>query len=339
VRERGGTATSATAKSAKAKSATANLRDCRVVRQLRCLAVAPLAVALLAVAPLAAQDPSLRYGVTKSKDTVTVGERFEIRVRVRAPADADVRFPDNPDTAGTVQGRDPRTIDVADTVQFLDLTAVYHVSAWDVGRQLVRIDDVVVTWGNVEKHVPIDGVEVFVRTVLPADSTLRVPKPARPIFETRPFPWWLLALLLAAIATALGVWWWMRRRRRPAIVIPIDPYVRAIRELNRIEAMGLVGAGERTRFVALVVEVLRDYLAARYSDASLALTSRELVLMLRKQSAVPNEQLSRVLHEADLAKFAAFSLSEERARNLAREVRTIIEHEHRASQPPAQVAA
>src|SRR6185503_3283447 len=71
-------------------------------------------------------SPSLRYGVTKSKDTVTVGEAFEIRVRVRAPSDAEIRFPDNPDTAGTVQGRDPRTIDVADTVQYLDLTAVYH---------------------------------------------------------------------------------------------------------------------------------------------------------------------------------------------------------------------
>lgn len=283
--------------------------------------------------------PSVRYGVTKSKDTVTVGERFEIRVRVRAPTDADIRFPDNPDTAGTVQGRDPRTIEVTDTVQFLDLTAVYHVAAWDVGRQPVRMDDVVVIWGSVEKRVPIDSVSVFVRTVLPADSALRVPKPSRPLFETRPFPWWLLALLLAAIATALGVWWWMRRRRRPKVVIPIDPYVRAIRELNRIEAMGLVDAGERTRFVALAVEVLRDYLAARYPDAYLALTSRELVTAMRKHPTVPNEQLSRVLHEADLAKFAAFSLSEDRARNLAREVRALIEHEHRASQPPAQAAA
>ena len=178
--------------------------------------------------------PSVRYGVTKSKDTVTVGEPFEIRVRVRAPADAEIRFPDNPDTAGTVQGRDPRTIEVSDTVQSLDLTAVYHVAAWDVGRQPVRIEDVVVTWGAVERRVPLDSVEVFVQTVLPADSTLRVPKPPRPIFEARPFPWWLLALLAAAIATALGVWWWMRRRRRPKPKSVVDPYVRPIRELNRI---------------------------------------------------------------------------------------------------------
>src|SRR6185503_15762846 len=140
-----------------------------------------LLLSALAASPVAgafaqADTPSLRYGVTKSKDTVTVGEAFEIRVRVRAPTDAEIRFPDNPDTTGTVQGRDPRTIEVSDTVQFLDLTAVYHVAAWDVGQQPVRFTDVIVVWGATEKRVPVDGVDVFVRSVLPADSTLRVPK-------------------------------------------------------------------------------------------------------------------------------------------------------------------
>jgi hypothetical protein len=303
----------------------------------------PLLVALLLSAGTAVtgQAPSVRYGVTKSKDTVTVGEPFEIRVRVRVPADAQVHFPENPDTAGTVQGRDPRTIEVADTLQSLDLTAIYHVAAWDIGRQPVRLDDVVVTWQGADKHVPIEPIQVFVRSVLPADSTLRVPKPARPLFETRPFPWWILALIAAALAIGLGVWWWIRRRRRPKPPVIIDPYARANREFNRIEAMGLVDAGERTRFVALVVEVLRDYLAARHADATLALTSRELVAVMRKHPAIPIEQLARVLHEADLAKFAAWSLTEERARNLSREARAIVEQEHRASQPapPVQAAA
>lgn len=286
-----------------------------------------------------ADVPSLRYGIVKSKDTVTVGEPFEIRVRVRAPSDAEIRFPDNPDTSGTVQGRDPRTIEVSDTVQFLDLTAIYHVAAWDVGRQPVRLDDAVVTWGGSEKRVPLDSIEVFVRSILPADSTLRVPKPPRPIFEAKPFPWWLLALLAAAVAIGLGIWWWMRRRGRPPAPVIVDPYQRALRELTRIEGMGLVAAGERTRYAALVVEVLRDYLAARFADASLALTSRELVSILRKHPTVSLDLISRVLHEADLAKFAAFSLPEDRARNLARDARKIIEQEHQASQPAPEKKA
>jgi hypothetical protein len=294
------------------------------------------AIAVLVPMALSAQDP-IRAGASVSKDTVTVGEAFEVRLRVRAPAGAEIRFPENPDTAGTVQSRDPRTIVTTDSTQALDQTAIYRMSAWDVGRQPIQLGEVVVLWSDAssagERSVPVANLTVFVRTVLPADSTLRVPKPARPLWEITPFPWWILAAILAAIATGIAIWWWMRRRRRAAPVVIVDPYVRAQKEFTRLEAMGLVDAGERTRFVALAVEVLRDYLAARYAEAELSLTSRELVTALRRSPAIPNEQLSRVLHEADLAKFARWSLTEERARNLAREAKNIVEHEHRASQP------
>lgn len=272
-----------------------------------------------------------------SRDTVTVGEPFELRVRVRAPAGSRITFPDNPDSTGTVQARDPRTVVTTDSVDAVDQTATYRLAAWDVGLQPVRLGNVSVASESAatsERPVTLARTQVFVRSVLPADSALRVPKPARPLWELRAFPWWLLALLLAAIAIGLGIWWWMRRRRRPRPVVVIDPYVRAQKEFTRLEAMGLLDAGERTRYVALAIEVLRDYLAARYPGATLAHTSRELVAALRRERHVPAEQLARVLHEADLAKFAAFSLSEERARHLARDARGIVEHEHKASQAP-----
>ena len=299
----------------------------------------------LAVHPLAAQQQPARNaisaGVTMSKDTVTVGEPFEVRVRVRAPSDAQISFPDNPDTSGTVQARDPRVVITTDSVDFIDQTAIYRLAAWDVGTQPVRIGNITVTssLANNRGNRPIDvaSVQVFVRSVLPADSALRVPKPARPIWETKAFPWWILAVIAAIIALGLLIWWWLRRRRRPKPAIVIDPYVRAQKEFTRLEKMGLVDAGERTRFVALVVEVLRDYVAARFPDGSLALTSRELVAVTRRHPTVPLEQLSRVLHEADLAKFAAFALTEDRARALARDARKIVEHEHAASQPAPDV--
>jgi hypothetical protein len=292
-----------------------------------------------------AQDGAVRAGVSVSKDTVTVGEPFELRVRVRAPAGAQISFPDNPDSTGTIQARDPRTIVTTDSVAAVDQTATYRLAAWDVGMQPVRIGNVTVATdaaAGAGQPVSLARLQVFVRSVLPADSALRVPKPARPIWELRAFPWWLLALLLAAIALGLGIWWWMRRRRRAKPPVVIDPYVRAQKEFTRLETMGLLDAGERTRYVALAVEVLRDYLAARFPDATLALTSRELVAAVRRQKTLAPEQLSRVLHEADLAKFAAFSLTEERARNLARDARGLVEREHAASQailPETKAAA
>ena len=289
----------------------------------------------------------VQAGITQSRDTVTVGEPFEVRVRIRAPLGSTIRFPDNPDTAGTVQARDPRTIQTADSTQALDQIASYRVAAWNVGRQPVLLSDVVITpdtrdkGSRGEQHVPLLNISVFVRSVLPADSALRVPKPARPLWETAPFPWWLVALALLALAAML--WWWLRRRKRPpAPVVPaIDPYDRAAADFARIEAMGLVDAGERTRFVSLVIEVLRDYLVARYPDARLALTSKELVSTLRRSTTVSADALARALHDADLAKFAGLALGEDRARAVARDARAIVDKEHAASwpQPDAQVAA
>lgn len=305
-------------------------------------AVVVLALCCVSASNASAQEPedAIRFGVTRSTDTVTVGQILEVRVRVRAPADASIRFPENPDTSNTVQGRDPRTIEVTDTIQARDETAVYRLSAWDVGDQPIRLDPAIVTWQGAERRVELGQISVHVRSVLPADSALRVPKPARALWQVKAFPWWILAAVLAAIALGVLLWWWLKRRRQPRAEPAIDPFVKAQREFNRLEAMGLVDAGERTRFVALAVEVLRDYLAARYPDASLALTSRELVSHMRRHPAVPNEQLSRALHEADLAKFAGWALTEDRARALARDARVIVEHEHAvATQQPTEAAA
>ncbi len=301
--------------------------------------IASLAVRASAQAPVTGHQPltTIQYGLTRSKDTVTVGEAFEVRLRVRAPIGSRIRFPENPDSAGTVQALDPRTIVITDSVNAVDQTAIYRLAAWDIGDQPIVIGNVTVATADApadgERPIDLARLAVFVRSVLPADSALRVPKPARALWEVRPFPWWLLAMILGLIGAGILAWWWWRRRRRPVPEVVVDPYDRARREFNRIDAMGLLDAGERTRFTALVVEVLRDYFAARYAEAGLALTSRELLAVLRRRPTVPIEQLSRVLHEADLAKFANWSVAEERARSLARDARAVVEYEHNASQP------
>jgi hypothetical protein len=304
-------------------------------------------VALLFGASTLAAQPQgsqpVRYGITKSRDTVTVGEPFEVRVRIRAPADAAIVFPLGPDSTGAVQTRDPRSIVSHDTIQFRDQTAVYHVAAWDIGAQRIQLDDAVVVWRtraySGQQRVRLDGAQVFVRTVLPADTTLRVPKPARPIWEVNAFPWWIVALALLVLALVLW-WWWRKRRagRKAEPIVHVDPYIRAVREFDRIEALGLIDAGERTRFVTLAVEVLRDYLAARYPEALLALTSRELLVAMRRRPGVQPDALSRALHEADLAKFAGVGLTEERARALSAETRAIVERDHAASVAQSKAA-
>jgi hypothetical protein len=119
----------------------------------------------------------------------------------------------------------------------------------------------------------------------------------------------------------------------------VDPYEHAEAEFERIEALGLIEVGERGRYVTLMVEVLRDYLAARHADASLALTSTELQRAVRALATVPQDRLMRLLTDADLIKFARRPVSSERAREIGREARAVVTREHEASQPAPQAAA
>lgn len=285
-----------------------------------------LLAALALARPAAAQDTTFRlqYGIKVMPETVTVGDPLRVVVRVRAPIGAEIAFPSDPDTTGALQPREPRVVRTAPDTAALDQSAIYTLAAWDVDSQAVALGDVVVRWEGEERRVRLDSVRVFVRSVLPADTALRVPKPPRTLVEPRVWNlWWLLALLALAIIGWL-IWWW-RRRRAAVPAAQEDPYERARRELARIEELHLPDAGEPGRHVALTVDVLRDYLAARVGVASRAHTTSELVGALRGVRAVARDRLARLLSEADLIKFARSPVSRDHAYELGREAAAIVD--------------
>jgi hypothetical protein len=274
-------------------------------------------------------------------DTVRIGDPFLVQIGIRAPLGATVAFPPAPDSTGAVQGLDPVRVETRPDSGGVVQWGYYRVAAWDVGDQLITLGDVVVTVGGRSRRIPIAGRKVFVASVLPADTAQRIPKPPRPLYEFAAPMWWLWVALAALALVLLLLWWWLRRRGRGRPIEVPDPFARAEREFARIEALRLVEAGERGRYVTLVVEVLRDYLAARYRMAPLSLTSTELLAALRDERAVPNDRLIRVLNEADLIKFARRPVTAERAQEIGREARAIVAQEHANTlpAPPAQRAA
>lgn len=312
-------------------------RSDRSARRLLALAVILAASASMA----SAQQIAVKAGVTVAPDTVKVGDPFRVTVGVRAPKGASIEFPRATDSTSTVQSLDPvRVRTTADTTA-LEQYADYRVAAWDVGTQPIQLEDVVVRLGSAERRIPLGGHTVFVASVLPADSAQRVPKPQRDIFEAHVFPWWWWALAAALVALGLLLWWWWRRRRRqPAAAVIIDPYERAVAEFAHVERLGLVEAGERGRYVALTVEIVRDYLAARYPLTPLSLTTGELLRIVHGHHLIPVDRLTRLLNEADLIKFARRPVSSDRARELGRDARAVVDEEHESSQPaPVQEAA
>ena len=299
-----------------------------------------LLIVAVFVAVRSAAGQQIKAGVHASPDTVQVGDPFRVTVGVRAPPGATIEFPRATDSASAVQSLDPVTVRTRADPTAVEQYADYRVAAWDVGRVAIRLPDAVVRYKGVERHVPLSA-SVFVASVLPADTALRVAKPPRPLFAINPFPWWIgAAALAAAIIIGLLIWWLFRRRKKRPKVVTIDAFARAQADFQRIESLRLLDAGERGRYVTLMIEVLRDYLAARYVEAALSLASTELHHSLSAAPNVPDDRLARLLNDADLIKFAGRPVSGDRARDLGREARAIVADEHKASKPtPERVAA
>lgn len=288
-------------------------------------------------APGPAADPALAdsvpisFGVRVQPETVTVGVPFVVDVRVRAPRGTEIMFPAAPDSASPVQALDRRAIKHSADTTADEATATYRLAAWDIGLQKLRLDSVVVrTAGRVSgttlRSISLGNLTVFVRSVVPSDSARRVPKPARGYLRTATFawpPWWWLLIALAALAALWLLWRWLQRRRRlsPA---DLDPYSIALRDFARVDALGLINAGERGRYVALVTEVVRAYLARRIARVSPALTSTELLTAVRDEARVPLTALRSLLSDSDLVKFARYTVSANGARKFARASKQIV---------------
>jgi hypothetical protein len=301
-----------------------------------------LALLLLqAIAPQAAQNPRaelpVQMGYRVNPDTVIIGQPFDLFVKVLAPKGVRFEFPPGPDTT-TSNGIRPIELRGEKVVAMLGDTAValYHLVAWDIGTQPLRFPDVRVTFEGQERRPTLGGASVFVKSVLPADSSLRIPKPARPLIVLPVINWLLwLGLLAAAIALVLLWWAWRRWRNRPRP--PVDPYVRAQQEFARVDARHLLEDGQRAEYFAAMVDVAREYLAARVPGVRRSDTTSELLRAMKPGGGVEMD-LAGLLEQADLVKFARADVSLEKAREAGLTLRAVVDHVEARVNPESAVA-
>ncbi|MEO8908665.1 MAG: hypothetical protein ABI408_00350 [Gemmatimonadaceae bacterium] len=280
---------------------------------------------------------TVQMGYSVRPDTVIIGQPFDLFIKVLAPKGVRFEFPAGPDTA-TQNGVRPIELRGDKLVSMLGDTAValYHLVAWDIGVQPLRIPDVRVTFGGQERRPSLAAASVFVKSVLPADTALRVPKPARPPIILPVFNWWpWLALLAAIIAAVLVFWAWRRYRNRPKA--PIDPYVRAQNELDRIERLRLIEDGRAGEYLTLVVDVAREYLAARVPGVRRSDTTTELVNSMQPRDGIEAE-LPALLERADMVKFARADASAEEGREVGAATRAVIDHVEARLNPESEPA-
>ena len=288
-----------------------------------------LAAACLSARDAHPQDAVQRgalVSVSVAPETVTVGEPFSVRIRVRAPKFATIHFPAVPDTADAIEAVDPRAMEEAGDAEFIDRTAVYRLVAWDVGRHTPHFANVIVGTGGSDQQYPVALPAVTVLSLLPADSAQRLPKDARdPVAP--PGALWKLLLLAALLLAGLAWFWWRRRRAHRAAAVPreAEPFAAATASFQALDALGLAAAGESGRHVIASVDVLRGYLARRFPDMRESLTPQEIERALKDADLpVLPERLAALLGRESSVRFARAGVTADEALALGKESRAIV---------------
>lgn len=283
-------------------------------------------VALLAVQGVAVptQAPAVTARVTP--EVPAIGEPITVELRVRTAAGAEVRFPVLPDSGTRIEPLDPRAIRDASTAQFLDRTAVYRLIAWDTGSVMVALGDVTILRDGVEQRYAVTLPPLRVRSVLPADTALRVPKPARAAAEAASLRWrlWLGLAVLAALAY-WGYRRWRRVRAARAARGP-DPFESAQAAFAHARALQFTSAGESGRHLLLHVGILRRYLAERWPVAGANLTARELAERLPGADfPILPERVVSLAARAEAVAYARAAVGSDEAERLGAEAERIVQ--------------
>lgn len=276
----------------------------------------------------------VQMGTAVKPETVTVGQHFTVTVRLRVPAVAHVVFPTGTGSTAAVDTAGPMRRQERTAAGTTEITAAYVMAAWDTGATRFDLGTLTIALPGGTQTVRVGDLYVYVRSVLPADTALRRPRPPRPpvrVVTTDWLPWVVAAAVLALLGGAVWLW----RRRRAALAQPLTPLAWAERELDRLEASGMADA-DPTRYAIAASDVLRQFLAR--SDASLRVsyTTRELLRALAPVAVAPGDRVVAVLDYVDPLKFAARSASAPDARRVGVEVREVVREVHRRTVAAAE---
>ncbi|HXD23590.1 MAG TPA: hypothetical protein VN613_09550 [Gemmatimonadaceae bacterium] len=310
------------------------------VMAARAFACGLLCIAAAAAGAQARVDRAAMVTVSVVPETVTVGQPFSVRIRVRAPKFATIRFPAVPDTADAIEAVDPRAIEDAGDDELIDRTAVYRLVAWDIGRRTPHFGNVTIDEGGAAQPYAVALPAVTVRSLLPSDSADRVPKDARAPVPP-PGVLWEFLMLGALVLMLLG-WYWRRRRAARALRIPprAEPFVEASSSFDALDALGLPAAGESGRHVIASVDVVRGYLARRFPDVRESLTPHEVgAVLAESELPILPARVTALLERESSLRFARAGISADEALALAKESRAIVTDIQQAYEARLRAAA
>jgi hypothetical protein len=312
---------------------------CRPVAKGTCRAV--LATGLLlalhsvgATASLAQQQPpgpARLVSFTNEPLEPQIGEVFTLNLNVRLAPDVVAFFPDTllPSENVVSAGMVSWTITPA-PADSVDVRTSYPAMGLDLGGEELPTLELWVRPASGDERpgpraarelastevsglqrlvIPIGGVLVMPhREMTEAAEAGMIPRPPADVVGGN-WSLWLLAAIAAGAATlGLGLWLWLSNRGPGGGLtgVVLSPRTEALRELDRLHALGWHANGRVVEFYDGTTGALRHFAARMEADWRTALTSTELLSRLEERwGADRTAALSEAVRTAERVKFGS----------------------------------
>ena len=273
---------------------------------------------VLAASPLRAQDiPVVTARV--EPDSIMIGDRFDYVIDVEKDLVQVIDFPVFEPRDGKIELVESLPVDTLERDgRKLKLRKRYRLAAFDEGKYNLGVAQVLYADKNILDTLSSrDSLYLEVAT-FQIDSTsqsiydLKAQKTLP--FQLREIKDYITWGILILLVLGAGIWalhrWLAKRGKgfgdlfKPAP--PLPPHVAAIQALETLHNQKLWQNNRHKQYYSGLTDILRTYIAARWSIGAMEMTSDEIIEAMRGEE-LPDKarmDLTSILRDGDLVKFA-----------------------------------
>lgn len=258
-------------------------------------------------------NPLITVFAGADKTRITIGEKIQYRIEIRAAKSIQIEFPDFGESLGGFAITDFSVTGPDKDGEYTRWIREYTLDVYVSGAYVIPPARITYRLSNGEPQtVFAPPVFVDVKSILPGENIKL--KDIKPVVEPE-LKISAKAIMLGSIALIiiLGIGagicaWWLRRKNyapppRPAHLI-------ALEALEDIKSRGLVEAGLIKEYYFLISNVLRHYIENRFGLMAPERTTEEFLSELNRFDILEprhKEILAQFLTHCDMVKFAKYS--------------------------------